>query len=293
MTNEYCQQYCGSRGYSIAGTEWSRECFCDNAINNSLLADDATCDMTCTGDAQICGGPAHLTVWQNQGTVTQPSQTTFGDWVGFGCFIDSVANRALPTRMWIDGMTVEKCTAACYGGGFMIAGVEYGSECYCSNNIITSANAGSPATGGCDMPCEGNVAQTCGSGNLLNLYAYTGVDVPTGPAQVQSTATQVQATGDWVLRDCFSDKADDRTLPIRQYVDGGMTVEKCTAKCLTLGYLLSGVEYANECYCSNTIGASGTPANEGCNMACEGAASTEICGGSDRLTVYEYGLEFI
>ncbi|KIM22026.1 hypothetical protein M408DRAFT_298217 [Serendipita vermifera MAFF 305830] len=68
-----------------------------------------------------------------------------------------------------------------------------------------------------------------------------------------------------------------------------MTVEKCTAKCLSLGYSLSGLEYANECYCSNAIGASGSPATDGCTMPCEGAAGTEICGGSDRLTVYEYG----
>ncbi|KIM24125.1 hypothetical protein M408DRAFT_76289, partial [Serendipita vermifera MAFF 305830] len=277
MTNEYCQQFCDARGYSIAGTEWSKECFCDNAISNSLLADDATCDMTCTGDAQTCGGSARLTVWQNQGTVTDPNQVTVGDWAGQGCYTDSVINRALPTRKWIDGMTVEKCTAACFADDFKYAGLEYGNV-NCANDIITSAGVGVPATDGCNMPCEGNAAQTCGSGDRLNLYLYTPTSAP----------VQIPSAGDWTHKGCYTDQVNNRALAVRQYVDGGMTVEKCTAKCLSLGYSLSGLEYANECYCSNAIGASGSPATDGCTMPCEGAASTEICGGSDRLTVYEY-----
>ena len=35
----------------------------------------------------------------------------------------------------------------------------------------------------------------------------------------------------------ISDDSSARSLPVRQYVDGGMTVEKCTAKCSTLSTL--------------------------------------------------------
>ncbi|KIM21987.1 hypothetical protein M408DRAFT_333113 [Serendipita vermifera MAFF 305830] len=234
--------------------------------------------MTCTGAPEVCGGSARLTIWQNQGTVTDPNHWTVGDWVGQGCYTDSVQNRALPARKFIDGMTVEKCTAACFADDFKYAGLEYGNECNCANDIITSAGVGVPATDGCDMACEGNAAQTCGSGDRLNIYLYT----PT------SNPVQIPSTGDWSLKGCYTDQVSDRAIAVSQSVDGEMTVEKCTTKCFSLGYSLSGLEYANECYCSNVIGASGSPITDGCTMPCEGAASTEICGGSDRLTVYEY-----
>ncbi|KIM19903.1 hypothetical protein M408DRAFT_170271 [Serendipita vermifera MAFF 305830] len=286
MTNAYCQEFCDAHGFSIAGTEWSKECFCGAAIDGNLLTADSDCDMTCTETPEVCGGSARLTVWQNQGTVTDPNTQTIGDWTGQGCYTDSVQNRALPNRKWIDGMTVEKCTAACFAENFKYAGLEYGNECYCSNNIITSAGVGVPATDGCDMSCEGNAAQTCGSGNRLNLYSFTGTS---NPAQIgTSNAVQIPSTGDWTLKGCYTDQVNARAIAVRQYVDGAMTVEKCTAKCLSLGYSLSGLEYANECYCSSAIGSSGSPTTDGCTMPCEGAASTEICGGSDRLTVYEY-----
>lgn len=286
MTNAYCQEYCDAHGYSLAGTEWSRECYCDNAIDSSLLATNSECDMTCTGAAEVCGGSARLTVWQNQGTVTDPDRQTVGDWTGQGCYSDSVANRALPTRIYIDGMTIQKCTTACFGGGYKYAGLEYGSECYCANTIITSDNVGAAVTDGCTMPCTGNPDQDCGGPDRLNVYTYSGTDgtLPTAPSQVPNV-------GDWTLKGCYTDDAGNRALPVREYVDGQMTVEKCTSKCLSLGYPYSGVEYANECYCSQAIGVtttSGAPATDGgCDMPCEGL-STEICGGGDRLTVYEY-----
>ena len=100
--------------------------------------------MTCTGGSDICGGGAHITVWQNKGTVTVPGHDTVGAWTGKGCFVsvkkwnkgtaantlnsDSIANRALPNQVYVDGaMTVEKCTSKCLDGGFKYAGVEYGS----------------------------------------------------------------------------------------------------------------------------------------------------------------------
>jgi hypothetical protein len=71
----------------------------------------------------------------------------------------------------------------------------------------------------------------------------------------------------------------------------GLTVELCESTCLALGYTLSGSEGGGECYCGSTISNGGTLAPDGeasCNMPCNGNV-TEICGGSDRLSVWEYG----
>lgn len=250
MTNEYCQQFCQSHGFSIAGTEWSKECFCDNDLDITLIADNANCDMSCTGGAEICGGGERLTVWKN---VPPPPE----DWEDQGCYYDSIAHRALPTQIQLNHVTVEKCTTACLDGGFKYAGVEYGSECFCGNEIITgSGNIGTSAPDGCNMPCNGDGRELCGGGNRLNVYSHT---VP----------TQVPSVGDWTLKGCYSDAVSNRALPVRPSVDGGMTVEKCTDKCFSLGYKFSGVEYGSECYCSSEIATypnSGSPVTDGCDM---------------------------
>lgn len=61
---ESCTQACQSAGYSLAGTEYSDECYCGNAFSNggapTPLSD---CNMPCAGNAaEICGGPDRLTV---------------------------------------------------------------------------------------------------------------------------------------------------------------------------------------------------------------------------------------
>ena len=58
LTVESCVQLCSSKGYSIAGMEYSTECYCDNFIRYapSLLA-DTKCNMNCAGNsAEKCGG---------------------------------------------------------------------------------------------------------------------------------------------------------------------------------------------------------------------------------------------
>ena len=47
-----------------------------------------------------------------------------------------------------------------------------------------------------------------------------------------------------------------------------ITVEGCTAACFAQGYVLAGVEYADECYCDNSFQNYGAPAADGCNMPC-------------------------
>ncbi|OCF58564.1 hypothetical protein L486_03051 [Kwoniella mangroviensis CBS 10435] len=64
-TVESCAAGCAAAGYSIAGTEYSAECYCGNSFSNgggAILSDDAAF-MACSGDlAQMCGGPSVLSV---------------------------------------------------------------------------------------------------------------------------------------------------------------------------------------------------------------------------------------
>ncbi|KAI9734644.1 MAG: hypothetical protein M1834_002245 [Cirrosporium novae-zelandiae] len=64
ITSSGCASYCNEKGYSIAGTEYSGQCFCGNALAQSEALDEGECNMTCEGDAgEICGGSAKLSVF--------------------------------------------------------------------------------------------------------------------------------------------------------------------------------------------------------------------------------------
>ncbi|RKU49105.1 hypothetical protein DL546_006595 [Coniochaeta pulveracea] len=70
MTNELCMSYCRSNGYSYAGTEYRRECWCGNSYAatrqpGTTRASLAGCASTCMGNTtQICGGSSWLSLYR-------------------------------------------------------------------------------------------------------------------------------------------------------------------------------------------------------------------------------------
>ncbi|KAF9516439.1 hypothetical protein BS47DRAFT_1441245, partial [Hydnum rufescens UP504] len=70
------------------------------------------------------------------------------------------------------------------------------------------------------------------------------------------------------------------------------TPQSCLNTCQGQGYIYGGVEYALECYCSNTMvisSSTGQPEPPGdCSMPCSGD-STQTCGGGNRIMIYTYG----
>ena len=66
-----------------------------------------------------------------------------------------------------------------------------------------------------------------------------------------------------------------------------MTIEKCQSFCSssTNNYGLAGIEYGGECYCGNGLQSYSAVGFKGCDMPCSGN-KTELCGGNNRLSVY-------
>jgi len=68
MTNEKCIDFCSSKGFSIAGSEYSRECYCGNSIPDSgapVPGVPGNCKMPCAGDeSEMCGGSGVITLYQ-------------------------------------------------------------------------------------------------------------------------------------------------------------------------------------------------------------------------------------
>lgn len=164
LTRQACVAQCISGGYSIAGLEYSTQCFCDNAIHNggALASSDAECNDPCGGDStQICGGGDRVSLYSTgPPQVFQPPAAQKDDlppnWTYGGCLQDNVVSKpnpneddntvnisTFPYRLPEDdtNMTATACISRCQAYGYNAAGIEVGTQCYCGdveNTFIAS-----------------------------------------------------------------------------------------------------------------------------------------------------------
>ncbi|KAJ4304324.1 hypothetical protein N0V88_001937 [Collariella sp. IMI 366227] len=68
VSNTACVNYCASKGFAVAGTEYGGECYCGNSISTAEKLDDKECAMKCKGDdKQTCGDDWALSVFAKGG----------------------------------------------------------------------------------------------------------------------------------------------------------------------------------------------------------------------------------
>lgn len=126
------------------------------------------------------------------------------NWVYKGCLQDNIASNENPNEVintfpymaWNNGTfnDATACITQCQLFGYNAAGLEYGSQCFCgdSENIIVASAPGVSTNpdatqyytrsatpqivpdSQCNSPCPGNAQYLCGSGNLMNYYAWDG-----------------------------------------------------------------------------------------------------------------------
>ncbi|KAJ9116456.1 hypothetical protein QFC22_004898 [Naganishia vaughanmartiniae] len=171
MTNEYCSSYCSSLGFPVSGTEYAKECYCGTYDQIATYDVSDQCVMPCSGDStlqSICGGPNALTIHVLDSvpvrTVSFPP-----NWAAQGCFQDN-NDRVLPYQAWSgnSATTVESCSAQCASSGYSIAGVEYGTECYCGNSFV--GGAVEIDSSNCNFVCPGNMqGEMCGGSWSLSV----------------------------------------------------------------------------------------------------------------------------
>ncbi|PSS37504.1 hypothetical protein PHLCEN_2v711 [Hermanssonia centrifuga] len=69
LTTASCIATCASKGFYIAGVEFSSECYCGNSFSNNLgqLQTDNHCYMSCSGDMSTnCGGTWSMNIFKKQ-----------------------------------------------------------------------------------------------------------------------------------------------------------------------------------------------------------------------------------
>jgi hypothetical protein len=154
-----------------------------------------------------------------------------------GCYTDS-PNRSLSKLNWSGNTstTVEDCVAGCVNGGYTVAGIEVGTECYCGNYIQNGASLVSDKN--CSTSCAGENVELCGGPWLLSiwnsgsLFNYTGAHL-------------VPSVGPYNSIGCWTDNGGSRTLSGKVPALGnGNTIETCASACSGFNYF--GVEFGQE-----------------------------------------------
>jgi hypothetical protein len=184
MTIASCSNKCAAAGYTIAGMEYSYQCFCDNMLRNGgpLAASESECNTKCAGNTgQTCGGPSRVSVWSSQTTlkivqVPKPAQNV-SDWKYQGCITDfGEGQHVFPWKLSNStGNSPEWCLGRCKEFGYMAAGMEYGEECYCGDlDGVEKMGAKVAPETECSTPCSGAPDAICGAGNRLSWYKWTG-----------------------------------------------------------------------------------------------------------------------
>ncbi|KAK4032780.1 WSC domain-containing protein [Parachaetomium inaequale] len=171
-------------GYNYFGVEYGTQCFCGMDLDPSgVKLAETECAMKCGGDESLlCGDANRLSVYKRTASDAPFNPKTVGAFTYQSCWTDGVGTRSLAAKSEVlADMTVEICAAFC--DGYAYFGVEYSTECYCSNELAGE----SAAEADCSMLCGGSASQWCGGPNRLNLYAVT----PGSPASstVEPTPT--------------------------------------------------------------------------------------------------------
>ncbi|PQE05807.1 WSC domain-containing protein [Rutstroemia sp. NJR-2017a BVV2] len=298
MTDESCISYCSSKGLNYAGTEYSSECYCGNTLTSGAgPAPALDCKMPCSGNSsEPCGGPSRLNLFWNGKAPPQTNPGT-GLWNFSGCYTEGQGGRTLVYQEATSNasqMSVSLCTSACAAAGYNLAGLEYATECWCGNSLSNGGVLAPEGISGCSTLCSGNSSEYCGGTNRLDIYNYNNAAITSDP-MATSTANpsasptvppSIQQTiGAYNYYGCRTEGVDARALSSKASADSSMSLEACEASCV--GYTYFGTEYGRECYCGNSFSNGSISAVDAeCNFPCAGNSS-EFCGASGRLSVYQ------
>ncbi|KAL1857628.1 hypothetical protein Daus18300_010268 [Diaporthe australafricana] len=191
-----------------------------------------------------------------------------------GCYNEGSNGRALPDFFVEDDvlMTIDKCAHLCSNYTFL--GLEYGSQCWCSNSI---QNGAFPIDDGqCSTVCAGDASQFCGGEDTLSVF----LPPPPPPPRPANNITFTAAG-------CYAEPADgSRALGQARTAADDMTPASCFNICGTSGWVYAGLEYGQECWCGSHLSKAATKVDPGqCNLNCSGDA-TQTCGGDHLLNLY-------
>ncbi|KAL8291225.1 hypothetical protein RB597_005462 [Gaeumannomyces tritici] len=181
MTVAMCADFC--RDYTYYGVEYASECYCGNEVIAGAfpVGSSAECSTPCSGKPdEVCGGNLRLNLYTASGPAysvpgrPMASEVT-GAFTRKGCFREPGGGRILSQGWDSNSMTKDVCLYSCAVNGFTYAGIEWGRECWCDNQMN---NATPLADEFCQLPlatrCSGNPGAPCGGDVTIEIFSTTG-----------------------------------------------------------------------------------------------------------------------
>jgi hypothetical protein len=248
-------EYCGS-GNRLSLYQYNSSLISLTSSLTSSLKPTSTSTIKSLSSTQVSTTGSQLSSTSSKVTSsTSPTATLVGGYAYVGCQTDAGVNdRTLSSTSFTDtAMTLEICAAFCGARGYTYFGAEYATECYCGNTVLPSSTVATD--GRCNMNCAGSVTEVCGGPGGLSLYKLSAVPSTTTSASIP----------EYTYVGCQNDSTTARTLSSLVITSPALTVELCTSFCA--GYTYFGLEYADECYCGNTLAAGSALVTDGrCSM---------------------------
>ncbi|KIR81502.1 hypothetical protein I306_01336 [Cryptococcus gattii EJB2] len=229
MTEAKCAAFCAASGYTLAGIEYSSECYCGSILSNgaSLTQTSSACTMPCSGDSSsICGGPSALTL-----VVSDTAASTLNSYLTSNpCIAEDTNGRALGgASTSSNDMTLSKCASYCQCAGLILAAVEYSSQCYCSSVLNNGASL-TKTSNACTMACAGVSSSICGGPDALTLMI---LDSAVSKLNSDFTSAILSLPPGWSAASttCIQENTTGRALPSLTYASDDMTIETCVSFC--------------------------------------------------------------
>jgi hypothetical protein len=154
-----------------------------------------------------------------------------------------------------------------------------GTNFITSGGFLTAANATSRSS---------SSSVSTSNANATTLATSTSKASSSNLTSSLSTSSPTSTSNPWTYLGC-ANETSPRALSGASTASSNMTIPLCQAFCLSQAppLPLAGLEYARECYCGTSLQNNSTLDQSGCGISCVGNGS-QICGGSDRLSVYNY-----
>jgi WSC domain len=252
MTVEMCVDFCISKGFSIAGLEFSNECYCDN----TLPADRApipgvmgNCNKPCAGDVtETCGGGSRMSLYQKC--------------PGSG-----------PCKNLVTGVVGNTTATAPSTSSQTLSGYQPTATVASQPGVSTRTTTSSSLT-------------TQQGSSVLVTQQTSRTSIAT--AASTSPSSSVPLPGGWKPLGCYVDPINPRALDTWAFYGEPVTSSGCAKECNGRGYKFAGTENSGQCFCGNALQGAAVADNADCDMPCDGDAN-EICGGSARLSVFTNG----
>ncbi|KAF7327564.1 Copper radical oxidase [Mycena kentingensis (nom. inval.)] len=188
MTMENCVATCSEKNFTIAGGEFSVQCFCGNAlIQGAAPAPAADCNMPCGGNStQACGAGDRLSIYSTvpDGNITiipvpTAQNTSLPDlWEYQGCLMEKPNGEGniFPWQLILqNNNSATTCLSQCAAFGYTAGGMEISNQCFCGDvSDVVASGMKLTAESDCNSVCSGDPAFLCGGPFRVQYYTWKG-----------------------------------------------------------------------------------------------------------------------